>query len=1107
MLRRALAAIALFGLIAAGLPLKAGAQTDSGQITITVTDATSKAPIVLARVLLDGPVLSSEYSGTNGSVRFTEVPDGIYRARVFSRGYQAVTSDQFEIVNGRSVNVSVSLAKQEELTIIGSVTVRSSATISTSTLSDTSPQRKLSDTLADALNKISGVSVSTSSSDSDATQTVSLEGHDASQTALTLDGIPLNAPGTAGDLRQISTDLFSSASASFGPQIGGLGGGVGFRTIEPTLSWQSKFGLSAGSNGKNNYSFAETGSLGKLGIAIQHTYRSTPSLIDGQVFADTSGLNYSHDGESASDGNLVKLRYGIGQSQVLTGTYLSSDRNTDVVCLQFTGPLPCGYGPGNTNDGKFQLYSLVDTALIGDTSVQAAIFGSRSSSTHDLLDRFVAGEAQPTGSSSLDKNTGFTLNATLPARDRHTISISAYSTSSSNANTPLIASARPYSSASSSSSYSSLSLNDAIRSSAQLKLNTSIGISHASNAAGSLLAGVNAIWSPTGTDSYSASYNIGGVAAHGGRVGLLSDPASLRFDCNGNVAYGSAPGDQPGVSSSTSARLSYTHTFKAGLISTSLYRQVQNGTVLPTQVNGTALLPYGIFPPGYFGLVQTAFDSAGGCNVPGGVFGPQNVYFSTPIGNVRRVYEGVQASGYFTLGNLVAQPFYNISVSKAISSDPRINNPYSIALSGNQLPNVPLHRAGLTLDYKAPRSALEYLMSAQYTSVNNPQNLPAFTTVDAGVSAALQRGTLTFAANNIFNTFGGTFASNTDAVPYTTQAGAQILTIARPLAPRQYSVTYSINFGPGARTQNTGSGSIQPQNIRYRGEAGGPSRSGQGARRLALTPLPETPPNAPLDVIQNAACSKDGAIAAAALLDPIKAYVAKIETAKTAAGYPNTVDGAPATTLYSVVYHNLPPSYALSIEVKQFKDMRAVLPCIGLHIAQPDQVASRNLYQPQSSIFFRPQFSFMPAVGLYIVPPKPQAGQESFRLYKLPTAPPTDPFQEKSGPQCTVELKTSATKLLAELKAHFAANAPTVDFTITSHSAKSGAWYDINATDIGSIPALLYCSRVSAGSKAELQALGYDGVRPPVVNYAPALGLYILRGTGPQPSPAPSSKP
>ena len=85
--------------------------------------------------------------------------------------------------------------------------------ISSTSIDQNSPQRRLSDDLAGALNKLSGVSVTTSSDDSDATQTISLEGHDASQTALTLDGIPLNAPGTAGNLRGFAA-IFSRAPPS-----------------------------------------------------------------------------------------------------------------------------------------------------------------------------------------------------------------------------------------------------------------------------------------------------------------------------------------------------------------------------------------------------------------------------------------------------------------------------------------------------------------------------------------------------------------------------------------------------------------------------------------------------------------------------------------------------------------------------------------------------------------------------------------------------------------------------------------------------------------------------------------------------------------------------
>ena len=38
-------------------------QSDSGEITIVVTDAASKQPIGLARVLLDGAVITSEITG------------------------------------------------------------------------------------------------------------------------------------------------------------------------------------------------------------------------------------------------------------------------------------------------------------------------------------------------------------------------------------------------------------------------------------------------------------------------------------------------------------------------------------------------------------------------------------------------------------------------------------------------------------------------------------------------------------------------------------------------------------------------------------------------------------------------------------------------------------------------------------------------------------------------------------------------------------------------------------------------------------------------------------------------------------------------------------
>ncbi|MEO7203281.1 MAG: hypothetical protein ABI431_10060, partial [Candidatus Tumulicola sp.] len=90
-MRRIIAAA--FAACLAFTSLPAAAQSDSGQISIVVTDAQTKQPVGLARVLLDGAVITSELTGKNGKVIFTDVPDGIYRARIVKRGYHSLTSE------------------------------------------------------------------------------------------------------------------------------------------------------------------------------------------------------------------------------------------------------------------------------------------------------------------------------------------------------------------------------------------------------------------------------------------------------------------------------------------------------------------------------------------------------------------------------------------------------------------------------------------------------------------------------------------------------------------------------------------------------------------------------------------------------------------------------------------------------------------------------------------------------------------------------------------------------------------------------------------------------------------------------------------------------
>ena len=127
---------------------------------------------------------------------------------------------------------------------------------------------------------------------------------------------------------------------------------------------------------------------------------------------------------------------------------------------------------------------------------------------------------------------------------------------------------------------------------------------------------------------------------------MLSDPASLRFDCTGKVAFGNAPGGEPQNSSSNSVRVSYTHQLHGGNVSLSVYRQVQNGVLLPVYVNGYVLNQLGALPPGYLEEVASVYNSPAGCNgAPLTAFIPQQLYMMTPVAGVQRLYQGASADG------------------------------------------------------------------------------------------------------------------------------------------------------------------------------------------------------------------------------------------------------------------------------------------------------------------------------------------------------------------------------------------------------------------------------------------------------------------------------
>jgi len=1097
-------------------PTASFAQSQDGQINITVTDASTNAPLAYARVLLEGPVMSSELTTTNGKVIFVDTPAGIYTARIAKSGYAPVTTSSFEVVAGQAVDVSVALAVQAGPKVLGTVVVRSSANISSASISQDSPIRKLSTSLNDALNKLAGVSVNTDSSSDDAPQTISLEGHDPSQTQVMLDGIPLNGPGTAGDLRMISSDLFGGASVSFNPVAGALGGSVNYRTLEPTRAWQTGLTQMFGGQSGASTILSLQGSSGNVGVAYVHAIRGSDNLLAGQQFLDTSGFDYVHQGANQTGGDLLKLRANIGGTQSLSGMFISSNGYNDALCTVQTGPIPCGYGPGNSNYRHLALESLSDQAFVGLTSVQLSLFGTQTNQTRDLLNQYIGGTYSPFGTNTKGTTRGASLTAQLPAKERHTISFQATTSSSNQQSVALVPTEALFGNGQGNSSYSSFSLVDTIRSNDRLTLGEHVGLSSANHMGASLLAGVNAQWDPTQYDAFAGNVDFGNNGAGPPRFGVLSDPTQLQFDCESGTAYGSGPGDNPGTQTAFSARATWQHDWpRLGDLSASLYRQVQNDVLLNAQVNGSAFPP-GYFPPGYFQTIGQIFQSAGGCDEPTALFAPRDLYLNVPVSGVQEIFEGVSLQGDFNVTRtLAAEPFYSTQVVKPITSDPRLSDAFSSLISGSQMPGVPLHQGGITLDYRAFNSPLEILADGRFTSPDNRQYLPGYVTADAGLGYDFTHGTLAISESNIFNKFGYEFASSSYAVgPPTVGAGA-LPVIARPLAPRTLQVTYSVTVGSGqtavqAKQWHTAS-TPQRQNGFFGPGEGGPGRQGGGGGFFAsgAAGLPQTPPADPFAVdTSRQSCTTQAASTATQTLAAIKAYVAAIEAAKTAQGYPATLSAQmPNVQGFAIGYHPQGSTYALTFEPQSFDVMRGFFGCATLHIGTKDQATALHLYVPTSSSFFRSPLAYMPAAGLYIVRQPPVAGQEQFRVYRLPSAPPAQPLDIVNSDRCSADLKPVAQQLLASLTQYIAAKsagtatpAPPSGWTVTPHTAAKGWWLELQPQAPIAIPALLNCAKISAGTEQDVTSAGLGGARLPAVNFAPALGLYILRN---QPPPSP----
>jgi hypothetical protein len=522
--------------------------------------------------------------------------------------------------------------------------------VSTRDVDEDSAIRRISDSLTDALNTVAGVDVTQASNDPDAAQTISLHGHDEAQTAVTLDGIPLSAPGTAANLRNFNTDLFSGSSVSFGPRAGSLGGGVNFTTLQPTQTWQSRGSIAYGSFDKYNWSLGETGSIGNLGVAVLATRRGGNNPLTFQDYLDQSGQIYPHGGESANAGELVKLRYGLTDNTTITVTALQNNSAISPLCTQFTGVVPCGIGPGNSETGKTQFVYGTIQSLLGQVAVQATGYISTQSSLNNDINRTIdmcVGAAVPCPVAepfSTDTNAltrGIAAQGTI-SKDNHTITLNLTTFSSQTTFNPLVTTGSstlvtPSTNAVASQTYG---LTDSIKINNRLSLGPTVSLASTTGSGTSVLAGVSGDWRPNDADDFTLEVSAGSSQPAPQVVRSYSDPQSARVNCGGGSAQISGPGDQPTAQSAIDYQGSWTHTWTHGNLSIDVYRQSQAGQL----VNATVTSEAADLPDPIFQAVQGYYESVCPFSLPAAV------YVSQPVNGTTRIYQGYDISGRVSLG-------------------------------------------------------------------------------------------------------------------------------------------------------------------------------------------------------------------------------------------------------------------------------------------------------------------------------------------------------------------------------------------------------------------------------------------------------------------------
>lgn len=755
---------------------------------MAVTDATTKSPVTDAVVvLLGGDVPESSFTDSRGQVTFPDTQPGSYSLDIKKDGYNSYDVADVEVGSNQHVAVTIALESSTLLKTIAVVVAKNSASITSTEIGADSAERKVSMSLKNALSKIAGVAIDDSTYGPNSAFGISLLNHDESQTNYSVNGIRISGPG-GGDLGS----SFTGASVNFTPTAGTTGGTINYLTAHPTKYWTYDASGTLGDFGAATEATTISGTIGRLGVALQHGFTRRDSNLSGVTFADQSGPAYLHEATSTARSDVLIANYALTPKVSLRFQEISQLSRPSAICATFTTILPCGYGPNRRTSFTESYPNVGFSALVGNAQIFANVNTTSYQSNSSELRSF-SGAVVPYGSTYDGSGTGFSLRASISAR-RHRIDLESYS-SSFEARSSTTYNGVPIQFPASRTRGVEAAVSLAIDANPHLALTHAFSYVSRTGSGTSVGASESVVWKPNEFDSFSGNVSLGSSEPSYASNQFVGDALSAEYDCYNRSIFTSGPQDVPVPQSSAGYALTWLHNFHGGggsvklqLIQTDARGQYMTASV-PIAAEPDSLFPGGL--GAYLASLQQVWSTSGICgSIP---FTTDRIYVRDGITGLAQVNKSALLSGRIPLGrNVFALPSYTLSGAYLASLDARLAAPGSFYAVGMQLPNRPLRTAGLTFSGILTHAHLEWFANGLFTGANNGANLPAFTDYSAGLVFQSRYGTMTLVESNVFDTYGGLFTTYRGVNPMPVVGGGTFAFSTFPAQPRQWTFTWDI---------------------------------------------------------------------------------------------------------------------------------------------------------------------------------------------------------------------------------------------------------------------------------------------------------------------------